>query len=390
MIDPSALLTLGVLFSVGLFADQLGRRTRIPRVTLLLLCGLLAGTLGLLPERVEELTDTITITALTLVALLLGGSLRLETLKAHGIEILVISLAIVLATLVIVTAGLTLLGVDLALALVLASIATATAPAATLDVINQSEVTNRFTRIVIGVVAIDDAWGLLIFSMCLAVASQMAGHTGAVGVPVLLETGGAIALGLAIGLPAAFLTGRINQGEPLQIEALAIGFLTAGLAVWFDVSFLMAGMVVGALIVNLARHHTRAFHEIEHVQWPFMIVFFILAGAALELGSLSELGIIGVAFITLRTVSRLLGGWIGATLARVPQTERHLYGMALLPQAGVAIGMALLAGQALPQWEEQIIGLTIGATVFFELTGPFATLWAVRRSRVSGSASEPV
>lgn len=380
MIDPYALLTLGVLFCVGLAADQLGRRTRIPRVTLLLLCGLVAGTLGLIPERMTELTDTVTITALTLVAILLGGSLKLETLKAHGVEILVISLAIVLATLLIVTVGLTLIGMDTALALVLASIATATAPAATLDVIKQSGVTNRFTEIVKGIVAIDDAWGLLVFSLCLAIASQMVGQAHDIGVPVVFEIGGAIVLGLVIGLPAAFLSGRIEQGEPLQVEALAIGFLTAGLAVWFGVSFLMAGMVVGALIVNLARHHTRAFHEIEHVQWPFMIVFFILAGAALELGTLDQLGLMGVAFIALRVISRLLGGWLGAAISSVPHQERQLYGAALMPQAGVAIGMALLAGQALPVWKEQIIGLTIGATVFFELVGPFATLWAVRRS----------
>jgi Kef-type K+ transport system membrane component KefB len=378
MIDPYALLTLGVLFCVGLAADQLGRR--IPRVTLLLLCGLVAGTLGLIPERMTELTDTVTITALTLVAILLGGSLKLETLKAHGVEIIVISLAIVVATLLIVTVGLVLMGMDTALALVLASIATATAPAATLDVIKQSGITNRFTEIVKGIVAIDDAWGLLVFSLCLAIASQMVGQAHDIGVPVVFEIGGAIVLGLVIGLPAAFLSGRIEQGEPLQVEALAIGFLTAGLAVWFGVSFLMAGMVVGALIVNLARHHTRAFHEIEHVQWPFMIVFFILAGAALELGTLDQLGLMGVAFIALRVISRLLGGWLGAAISSVPHQERQLYGAALMPQAGVAIGMALLAGQALPVWKEQIIGLTIGATVFFELVGPFATLWAVRRS----------
>lgn len=380
MIDPYALLTLGVLFCAGLAADQLGRRTRIPRVTLLLICGLAAGAMGLLPDRITELTDTVTITALTLVALLLGGSMKLETLKAHGVEIITISLAIVIATLITVTAGLTLLGVDFALALVLASIATATAPAATLDVIRQSGVKNRFTDIVTGIVAIDDAWGLLVFSFCLAIASQIAGEAGTVGVPVLLELGGAVALGAFIGLPAAYLTGRIEEGEPLQVEALAIGFLTAGLSVWFDVSFLLAGMVVGALIVNLAVHHTRAFHEIEHVQWPFMIVFFILAGAALELETLKEVGLIGGALIALRAVSRLLGGWMGATLSSVPRAERTLYGIALLPQAGVAIGMALLAGQALPVWKEQIIGLTIGATVFFELVGPVATLWAVRRS----------
>ncbi|MGC1502699.1 MAG: cation:proton antiporter [Sulfitobacter sp.] len=380
MIDPYALLTLGVLFSVGLVADQTGRRTRIPRVTLLLICGLIAGAMGLLPESVNALTDNITVMALTLVALLLGGSLKIGTLRAHGIEILVVSAAIVLLTLVCVTAGLTAMGMDFALALVLASIATATAPAATMDVIKQSGIENRFTQIITGIVAIDDAWGLLTFSLCLAVASHLTGGTEPVAIAALYEIGGALFLGLIIGLPAAFLTGRIEQGEPLQIEALAIAFLTAGLAIWFNVSFLMAGMVAGALVVNLAGHHTRAFHEIEHIQWPFMIVFFILAGASLELGSVTELGWLGVSFITLRTASRLLGGWIGATFAKVVREERHLYGMALLPQAGVAVGMALLAAQALPQWEDQIIGITIGATVFFELVGPFATLWAVRRS----------
>ncbi len=159
-----------------------------------------------------------------------------------------------------------------------------------------------------------------------------------------------------------------------EVEALAIGFLTAGFAVWFGVSFLLAGMVVGALVVNFASHHTRAFHEIEHVQWPFMIVFFILAGAALELATLKDLGTIGGALVALRAVSRLLGGWLGAMISAMPRAERPLYGFALLPQAGVAIAMALLAGQALPMWKEQIIGLTIGATVFFELIGPIATL----------------
>lgn len=385
--DPNALLTLGILFSVGLFADQVGRRTRVPRVTLLLVCGVLASIFGLLPDRVQQFTDTVAVLALTLVALLLGGALKFETLKAHGKEILSISITIVLTTLVIVTVGLTLMGVDFALALVLAGIATATAPAATLDVIKQSGVHNRFSRIVMGIVAIDDAWGLLTFSFCLAVASQLTGEAGSVVSLVLFEIGGAILLGVAIGLPATFLTGRIEQGEPLQIEVLAVAFLTAGLAVWFHVSFLIAGMVAGTLIVNFAHHHRRALHEIEHIQWPFMIVFFLLAGASLDVGMITEIGIVGLGFVVLRTASRLLGGWVGARFAQVPVEERRLYGIALLPQAGVAVGMALLAGQALPQWEEQIIGLTIGATVCFELLGPFATMWALRRSAAPSPSS---
>lgn len=379
MTEPSTLLILGVLFSVGLCADQIGRRTRIPRVTLLLICGLIAGFLGLLPGGMTELTDTVTVMALTLVALLLGGTLKLETLKAHGAAILSISVAVVAATLVLVTGGLVLFGVDIALALVLAGIATATDPAATKDVLRQSGVNNRFTRVIEGIVAIDDAWGLLAFSLCLTVAVSIAGDGGATQVSALREIGGAVILGTVIGLPAAFLTGRIEEGEPLQIEVLSVAFLTAGAALWFEVSFLLSAMISGALIVNLARHHTRAFHEIEHLQWPFMLVFFILAGAALDFGSIAALGFAGLTFVILRAVSRVVGGWLGASFVHTLEKERHLFGLALLPQAGVAIGMALMAAQALPQWEEQIIGLTIGATVFFELVGPIATMWAVRR-----------
>ncbi|MEH6523886.1 cation:proton antiporter domain-containing protein [Sulfitobacter sp.] len=191
----------------------------------------MAGAMGLLPKTVDALTDNITVMALTLVALLLGGSLKLGTLKSHGVDILVISAAIVLLTLGCVTTGLTLLGVDFSLAVVLASIATATAPAATMDVIKKRGISNRFTQIITGIVAIDDAWGLLTFSLCLAIASHLTGGTDPVAVAALYEIGGALFLGLMIGLPAAFLTSRIEQGEPLQIEELAVGFLTAGLAV---------------------------------------------------------------------------------------------------------------------------------------------------------------
>ncbi len=380
MIYADALLTLGILFLAGLVADQIGRRTPFPRVTLLLICGVAAGAAGLVPERVSALTDTVMVTALTLVAFLLGGSFKWARIKAHGAEIVVISISIVVTTLILVTLGLLALGFPLPLALVLAGIATATDPAATLDVLRQTRSAGRFGDIIKGIVAIDDAWGLLAFSICLAVATQLAGNGAAGVLPALWHVGGAILLGGAIGVPAAFLTGRISEGEPLQIEALSIAFLTAGIAVFLEVSFLIAGMVVGGIIANLARHHSRAFHEIEHIEWPFMIVFFILAGAALDLGALEGLGLLGAAYVILRTVARISGGWFGASLVRAPAREKRLYGIALLPQAGVAIGMALIAAQTLPQWHDRIIALAIGSTVLFELAGPVATLWALRKS----------
>ena len=373
-------LTLGAMFIIGLGAHLIGQRTPVPRVTLLLVSGLIAGQMGWIPERITQSYEFLSITALTFVAFLLGGALKLDTLRVTGRRVFAISICIVLVTVALVSIGLIALGVEPGLAVVLAGIATATAPAATTDVIRQSGITNDFTKTIEGVVAVDDAWGLLAFSLCLSFAVVgLAGSAEVEGVSVVREIGGAVVLGLVIGLPGALLTGRIGDGEPLEVEALALVFLTAGLALWAEVSFLIAGMVAGAVIVNLASHHERAFHEIEHIQWPFMVLFFLLAGALLELEALQQVGLLGLVFMVLRIAARIIGGWIGAGLGKAPPEERVYYGAALLPQAGVAVGMALIAAGSLPDYADQIIALTIGTTIAFELFGPVLTLWALRR-----------
>ena len=374
------LVTLGVLFLVGLAADELGRITRLPRVTLLLLLGLAAGNagFGLVPDAVAAWFDELSIVALTMVAFLLGGSLSAKNLTQHGRAIFTISLAVVLCTIAIVGIGLAAVGLAFGLALILAAIATATAPAAMTDVIHQSRVENGFTDTLKGIVAIDDAWGLIAFSIVLVLVDQANGWSGILS-GALWDLGGAMVLGGAIGAPAAFLTGRLKPGEPLQAEAIGIVFLAAGCALWLEVSFLVTGMTAGAVIANFARHHDRAFHEIEHIQWPFMILFFLLAGALLEIEALRLLGWAGVTFLVLRIAARLIGGLVGAWLGGVPRREAPWYGPALLPQAGVAVGMALVASERFPDWASAIMAFTIASTVVFEIIGPPVTLAAIRR-----------
>lgn len=373
------LITLGVLFLGGLLADKIGHLTRLPRVTMLLLLGLFIGPsgFGLLPQSATDLFEPVTVVALTMVAFLLGGDLTRENLARHGRAISSISLCIVVGTTLIIWAGLTAFGLDPRLALLLGAIATATDPAAISDVIRQSGLRNGFADTLKGIVAIDDVWGLLMFSLCLALVDQ----SGSWAAPLLgagRDIGGAIVLGLCIGIPSAFLTGRLQPGEPQQTEAIGVVFLTAGLALWLEVSFLVAGMTAGALIANLSRHHDYSFHEIEHIEWPFMLLFFLLAGATLELDALWALGWISLAYAGLRIASRLVSGEVGARLGNVPRAEVHAYGPALLPQAGVAVGMALVAAETFPEWAATIMTLTISTTVFFEILGPPATLLALR------------
>ena len=246
------------------------------------------------------------------------------------------------------------------------------------DVIRQSGVENGFTDTLKGIIAIDDAWGLIVFSVVVVLVDQANGWSEVLS-GAAWDLGGAIVLGCILGAPASFLTGRLKPGEPLQAEAIGIVFLAAGFALWLEVSFLVTGMTAGAIIANFAKHHDRAFHEIEHIQWPFMILFFLLAGALLEITALWLLGWTGVAFLLLRVVARIIGGFIGARLGGVARHEVPWYGPALLPQAGVAVGMALVAGERFPEWSSAIMAFTIASTVIFEIFGPPLTLAAIRK-----------
>ncbi|MCG8544862.1 MAG: cation:proton antiporter [Alphaproteobacteria bacterium] len=376
-------LVLGGLLLIGVLADEIGRRTRLPRVSLMIVFGVAAGPSGfdLLPAAFQDWYEFLASAALTMVAFLLGGRLSVATLRRQGREILTVSATAVILTALVVGLGLLALGTPVVIALLLAGIATATAPAATQDVVKQLRARGPFTDTLLGVVAIDDAWGLIAFSLLLLVAKAIIGDGGIeILQQGLWEIGGAFGIGAAVGLPAAFLTGRLRDGEPIQAEALGVVFLCAGLAIWLEVSFLLAGMVAGALVVNLARHHRRPFHEIENVEWPFMVLFFVLAGASLEIGVLREIGLIGVAYLILRTIGRVLGGWSGSVMAGAPALHRRWIGFALIPQAGVALGMALVAANHFPDLGKTLLAATVSTTIVFELFGPLLTQAALRNA----------
>lgn len=388
---------IGTVFAAGLGADLLARRLRLPRVTALLLAGLALGQSGaqVLPSPTEPVQQFLSVTALSMVAFLLGSSLSLDTLRSAGRAIVTLSLAVVLGTLAVVSLGLWALGLPLGLAPLLAAIATATDPAATQEVITQSRQDSLFTRTLKGIVAIDDAWGLIAFSLVVLVVQPLAGATGTetgaetgIVMALLREVLGSILLGAAAGVLGGWLSGRLAPGQPLQIEALALVFTLTGAALALDLSYLITTMVAGAVLVNTAHHHDRAFHEIEHIKWPFMVLFFVLAGATLDLGAVAALGLLGAAFVSLRIVARVLGGWAGAQLGGTAPAHAMLYGPALLPQAGVAVGTALIASETFPQWADIIMPLTLGATVVFELLGPPLALWAIKRSAAKARHSQ--
>jgi Kef-type K+ transport system membrane component KefB len=385
------LLTLGALLFLGFVTDSLGRRTKLPRVTLLLLFGILVGPSGLdlLPDFGRAWFPVVSNMALVMVGFLLGGKLSLDLMRTHGRGILSISAAAVLATTCLVFLGLLLMKVRADVALLLAGIAPATAPAATADVVRESNADGPFTRTLLGVVAVDDAWGLLVFSIALAGAQALSGGGGVSEVTLVgaWEIFGALLVGILLGIPMAYLTGRIEPGEPTLAEALGIVFVCGGLALALDVSFLLASMVTGVVVVNLAKHHERPFHAIEGIEWPFLILLFVLAGASLQVASVHAIGPLVLAYVILRAGGRILGGWLGSKGSDLGRIGRKWMGLALMPQAGVALGMALVASNRFPSLGPQIMSVVICATVVFEIVGPVLTkaaLSAVGESDATG------
>jgi Kef-type K+ transport system membrane component KefB len=371
------LITLGVLFLLGLLTDAIGRHTRLPRVTLLLVFGFIIGPagLGFLSPQHGKWFSLVADMALVMVGFLLGEKFTLASLREHGRFVLWFSVAEVFATATVVLFGLLLIGVHMGIALLLAGIATATDPVATSDVVNETKADGLFTRTLLGIVAVDDAWGLIVFSLMLAAAQALSGQGSGLSplITASWELGGALLVGIVLGIPMAYLTGRLKPGEPTLVEALGVVFFCGGIALWLEVSFLLAAMVLGTVVANLARHHTRPFHAIEGIEWPFMILFFVLAGASLHTQSLLRIGITGVAYIIFRFIGRLVGSWVAGAISRADRAMQRWMGMALMPQAGVALGMALVAAQRRPDLEEIILPVVIAATVLFEVVGPVLT-----------------
>jgi len=372
------LLTLGGLFLLGLVADLVGRLTPLPRVSLLLLTGLLIGPSGfsILPKIfIEDWFPLLTHIALGMVSFLLGQQISLSAIRKHGRAILWITTGKVIGASLIVALCLFALGAEIVVVLLLASIASSTAPAVLLDVVKEMRAKGKFVNIMLGIVALDDAWGLLIFTFMLAVVGAISGQGGMIDAIALGigEIGGSLLLGLVLGLPMAYLSGRIRPGEPTLAEALGMVALCAGMATWLDLSPILASMIMGSTVATFASHHERTFNEIDGIEWPFMILFFLLAGASLHVDELFAVGWIGLVYILARTAGTYCGAGIAGRFVGAEKVIQRWMGVCLLPQAGVAIGMALLASQRFPELKDTILPIVIGSTVVFEITGPALT-----------------
>ena len=411
------LISLSFSLVGGLLMSRLAKKLNLPAVTAYLVAGLLLGPycIGALhileigfntPEEVANL-DIISQVALGFIAFTIGNEFRLEQLKHMGRQAITVGIVQAVFTTVLVDIALIVLHlVDPALismssAITLGAIAAATAPAATLMVVRQYKADGPLTKLLLLVVAIDDAVGLVLFSASFGVA--MALESGAISaVTVLVEPLIEIVLSLVLGGAAGWILYRVEKFFHSRSKRLSIsiGFvlLTVGLSmVEFTIggvhcgfSLLLVCMMTGTVFCNICDFSEELMGRVDGWTAPLFVLFFVLSGAELNLKVLSNplVLLIGVVYILTRSLGKYLGAYSSCKLTRCSENiTRHL-GITLLPQAGVALGMALTA-QRLSDGEV-VRNVVLFSVLVYELVGPALTkraLIAAGEIRTEGRTS---
>lgn len=384
--------TLGIVVIVGLVFGKLAQLVKLPSVTGYLIGGIMVGpaVLGLI--QYSDITNMRIISemALALIAFSIGAEFNVKHLKQIGKGIMIITVCQALVTVAAVFVIMRyVFSQSLAFSLLLAAISAATAPAATVVVIRQYKANGPLVQTLLPVVAIDDAICILIFGVAFSVAKAVIGSASPsfllmVEEPII-EIAGSLLLGLVGGLIFGLNHKRFSSNDESLAAVLGIVFICMGLAVRYNLSTLLTCMMVGATIANLLPDSKRIFVLTENVTPPIYLMFFTLAGAGLHLSELSHIGMTGIAYILARTAGKLMGAALGAQIAHAPKVILKYLGLGLLPQAGVAIGLATLANQSFPSFGSTLTTIVLGGVVVFELLGPMLAKLALEKAGEMGA-----
>ncbi len=384
----NTILGLGFILIAGLFSARLINKIKFPAVTAYLLLGILIGPsiLNLTSQELINSSGFISNIVLGLIAFGLGQSFTREFFRNIGRPVLWISILEAVLPWVLVTLSFFfILKQPFYVALLFGAIASATAPAATVMVVREYKAKGRFTDILLGVVAIDDAWCLIIFALSLAISKALAFHTSNTFVfkvifHSLIEIIGALMLGGLIACFATLFSKFIRTQTELLIYTLGFILLTTGLAILLHLSVLLANMFLGTVLININKSNLEFFDVLKLIDSPLYLLFFVLAGANLEIGLLKGIGITGIIYIFFRTTGKTVGSVWGGYIVKVEENIRRYLGLGLLPQAGVALGCALIAKNDFPEVGGMIFTTIVATTVIYELIGPLCTKYALQKA----------
>jgi len=384
--NMGTLFYLALMLFSGLLLGRAVKLIKLPNVTGYLIAGLLIGPyiLKLVPKETVTEMELISEMALAFIAFSIGAEFKMSYLKKVGMTPIIIAILEALAASVFVTAVLTVLGFGFEIALLLGAIAAATAPAATVMVVKQYKARGNVTSTLLSVVALDDAAALMVFGFAVAIVNTLqnpgkASVLASILQPVL-EIAGSLVLGFVLGVlftvPLRFFKKDTNR----IIITTAFVFLGAALAKLIGLSPLLLCMSMSAMLVNISDSGESILKLTDLVTAPIFLMFFVVSGMELDITVLPSVGLIGILYIIFRVAGKVFGAYIGAVIMKADDAVKKYIGFTLVPQAGVAIGLSLLAAQLLPQYGQTIRAVVLSATFIYELTGPAITKAALKKA----------
>lgn len=397
------ILLLGLIMFLGALGGRLFQKLRIPQVVGYIVIGVLIGQSGLQLLSVTVITalEPLSSVALSLIGFLIGAELKIGVIKKYGKQFVGILLfeAIVpffVVSLVVTAVSFALtrdFATSLSIGLVLGAISSATAPAATTDVLKENRTRGPLTMTVLGIVAMDDAVALILYAVASSLAAILLGggaglSLGAQLLALLYEVGGSIIVGGLTGLALGQIIRNLMSDEG-RILSFSLGalFLCTGICTLLALDNILAAMSLGFAMVNFAPAKTReTFSLVEKFTPPIYVMFFVLVGAKLNIWNVNAfVAVLAILYVLCRTLGKSVGARLGAALTKAPETVKNYLPFCLLSQAGVAIGLSIAAGQDFAATIGPTIMLIITATTFVvQLVGPICVKYGITKAGECG------
>ena len=382
----AVVISIALMLFTGFAATRVTKRLRLPDVTAYILSGILLGPccLGLVPQTVIDGMDFLPDVALAFIAFSTGEFFQFSTLKKNGLRVVVVTVAeSLLASAAVFVLTRSVLGLDLSFSIVLAALAASTAPASTMMTIRQLGAKGPFVDTLLQVVALDDVVGLIAYSVAISVALAAAAGSGGFSLasvlkPVAVNTG-VLALGGLFGGLLKLLMPKKRSTDNRLIVSVALLFAFCGICALVDVSPLLGCMSMGTVYMNLTGDE-KLFRQLNYFSPPILLLFFVRSGLSFQLGDLFSasgtvgsvpLLTVGVLYFVVRIAGKYAGAWLGCLAAGSPKEVRNWLGLALIPQAGVAIGLAAMGARTLGgEAGSALETIILASSVLYELVGP--------------------
>ena len=380
------IISVALMLFSGFAMTRLTKLARLPNVTGYILAGILIGpyVLNLVPQRIIDGTDFLSDIALAFIAFSTGEFFKLSVLKKSGMKVVWITiLEAVLASVFIFILTYFVLRLDLAFSIVLAALASATAPASTMMTIRQTGAKGDFVDTLLQVVALDDVVGLVLYSVAISIAlASLSGASGfsfeTLGKPVVLNLL-VVGLGSLFGLFMKLLMPQKRSKDNKLIISVALLFAFCGVCALLDLSPLLGCMMMGTVYTNIA-DDDKLFKQLNYFNPPILLLFFVRSGLNFNLSALfdssSSIGhvpliVVGVCYFFTRIIGKYAGAFLGCLITKKNHLVRNYLGLALIPQAGVAIGLAAMGARTLGGASGSALEtIILASSVLYELIGP--------------------